>query len=360
MNKKVIFGGTLAVLAGIGAYKLVAQQKNNRKNMRDNWTVADMPDLTGKVIIVTGANSGIGFEAAKEFARKNAQTILACRNMDKGQAALAEIQAEILGAQVELMQLDLASQASVAQFAGEFKTKYEQLDVLVNNAGIMMVPYGTTEDNFERQLGINHLGHFALTGLLIDWLLKTPDSRVVNISSNAHRRTAGIDFDNLMYEDGIDYSLQGAYGRSKLANLLFTYELQRRFEAAGAAAIAVAAHPGISSTNLADHMLDKWYLKMAGPLMELALQSAAMGALPTLRAAVDPNVKGGDYYGPDGTGSMRGYPVQIESSDASHDTAVAKKLWQVSEDLTGVNFGPLDSSTNDQTAADITVAAETL
>ena len=357
MNKKTIFSGAVAVLAGIGAYKFIAQQKNNRKNMRDNWTTADMPDLTGKVIIVTGANSGIGFEAAKEFARKGAQTILACRNLDKAQAALAEIQAEIPSAQVELMQLDLASQASVRQFAGEFKASHDQLDVLVNNAGIMMVPYGTTEDDFERQLGTNHLGHFAVTGLLIDWLLKTPGSRVVNISSRAHR-SGSVDFDNLMYQGGNDYSSQAAYGRSKLANLLFTYELQRRFEAIDAAAIAVAAHPGISSTNLADHMLDKWYLKMADPLMEVMLQSAAMGALPTIRAAVDPDVKGGDYYGPHGFKSISGYPVLMESSDASHNAADAKKLWQVSEDLTGVNFGPLDESANNLSAADITAPAE--
>jgi NAD(P)-dependent dehydrogenase (short-subunit alcohol dehydrogenase family) len=358
MNKKIILGGTVAILAGIGAYKFITQQKDGRKEMGDNWTTANMPDLAGKIIIVTGANSGIGFEAAREFARKNAQTILACRNMDKGQAALAEIQAEIPTAQVELLQLDLASQASVHQFAAEFKTKYDQLDLLVNNAGIMMVPYGTTEDDFERQLGTNHLGHFALTGLLIDLLLKTPGSRVVNISSNAHRRTTGIDFDNLMYEGGKDYSSQEAYGRSKLANLLFTYELQRRFAEVDAATIAVAAHPGISSTNLANHMLDNWYLKTAGPLMELMLQSAAMGALPTLRAAVDPNVEGGDYYGPDGYKSMRGYPVRIESNDASHDAAAAKKLWQLSADLTGVNFDPLDSSDNGHPAEDITVPAE--
>ena len=349
MNKKILIGGTVAVLAGIGAYKFIAQQKSHRKEMRDNWTTADMPDLTGKVIVVTGSNSGIGFEAAKEFARKGAQTILACRNMDKAQAALAEIQAEIPSAQVELMQLDLASQTSVRQFAGEFKASHDQLDVLVNNAGIMMVPYGTTEDDFERQLGTNHLGHFALTGLLIDWLLKTPGSRVVSISSRGHR-SASVDFDNLMYQDGKDYSPRAAYGRSKLANLLFTYELQRRLEAVDAGAIAVAAHPGISNTDLADDMLDNWLFKTIGSLVKAMLQDAAMGALPTIRASVDPNVKGGEYYGPHGFSAIYGYPVLEQSTSASNNAADAKILWQVSEDLTGVNFGPLDQPAEDITA----------
>ena len=354
MNKKGMIGGAVAILAGIAAYKFVAQQKNSRKNTGDNWTAADMPDLAGKVIIVTGSNSGIGFEAAKEFARKGAQTILACRNMDKAQAALSEIQTEIPSAQVEMMQLDLASQASVHQFAGEFKAKYEQLDLLVNNAGVMMVPYGMTEDNFERQLGTNHLGHFALTGLLIDWLLKTSGSRIVNISSRGHR-SGSVDFDNLMYQDGKDYSPRGAYNRSKLANLLFTYELQRRLESIDATTIAVAAHPGISNTDIADDLLTKWYLKMTGSLVKMMLQNAAMGALPIIRAAVDPNVKGGEYYGPEGYSAIRGYPVLEKSTDASHNAYDAKKLWQVSEDLTGVNFGPLDESLNGHPAANITV-----
>ncbi len=182
------------------------------------------------MIIVTGANSGIGFEAAREFARNGAQVVLACRNLEKAQVALDAIMTELPDAQAKIMQLDLASQSSVHQFAQAFQARHDRLDVLVNNAGIMMVPYGTTEDGFERQLGTNHLGHFALTGLLIDHLLKTPGSRVVNVSSGAHRMGA-MDFDNLHYEGGVGYSSTGAYGRSKLANLLFTYELQRRYEA---------------------------------------------------------------------------------------------------------------------------------
>jgi NAD(P)-dependent dehydrogenase (short-subunit alcohol dehydrogenase family) len=299
-----------------------------------------MPDLTGKVIIVTGANSGIGYEAAKAFAHKGAQVILACRSLDKAEAALADLLAELPTAQAEIMPLDLANQASVHQFAAAFKAKYDQLDVLVNNAGIMMVPYATTEDGFESQFATNHLGHFALTGLLIDLLLKTPASRVVNVSSAAHRM-GKMDFDNLMFEDGNGYSPAGAYGRSKLANLLFTYELQRRFKASGADAIAVAAHPGTSSTNLTGHMADRWYFKIAYPIFEQMVQGADMGALPTIRAAVDPQAKGGDYYGPNGFMEQGGYPVLVQSTEASHNLADAKQLWDVSEELTGVTFGSL-------------------
>ena len=346
MNKKVLIGGIATVLAGIAIYLLVNQQKkksyapSGANTVSEDWTVENIPDLTGKVIIVTGANSGIGFEAAKEFTRKGAQTILGCRSMDKAQAALADIQAEIPGAPAEVMPLDLASLASVRQFAEAFKAKYDRLDVLVNNAGIMMVPYGTTEDGFERQFGTNHLGHFALTGLLLDLLLKTPGSRVVNISSSGHRM-GSMDFDNLMYDAGNGYSPMRAYGRSKLANLLFTYELQRRFNAAGVEAMALAAHPGSSSTNLGNHLSDRWYFKALYPVMLQLAQSSAMGALPTIRAAVDPEAKGGEYYGPGGFMEQRGYPVVVGSNQASHNEADARQLWQVSEELTGVSFGAL-------------------
>jgi NAD(P)-dependent dehydrogenase (short-subunit alcohol dehydrogenase family) len=305
--------------------------------MSENWTTNNIPDLTGKVIIVTGANSGIGYEAAKEFARKGAQTILACRNVDKAESALAQLRAEIPNGPAEVMQLDLASLKSVHKFAHEFKAKYDRLDVLLNNAGIMWGPYGTTEDGFERQFGTNHLGHFALTGLLIDLLLKTPGSRVVTVSSTGHR--SGImDFENLMFDGGQGYAPHDAYGRSKLANLLFTYELQRRFEASGSSAIAVAAHPGASNTNLANHLRD-WYWRLLYPVLRLMNQSAAMGALPSLRAAVDSKVTGGQYFGPGGAFmEMRGYPVVVQSNGASHDEAVARQLWEVSEELTGVHY----------------------
>jgi NAD(P)-dependent dehydrogenase (short-subunit alcohol dehydrogenase family) len=305
--------------------------------MSENWTAENIPDLTGKVIIVTGANTGIGFEAAKEFARNGAQTILACRNLDKAKAALDQIQEEIPNALAEVMQLDLASLASVHRFANAFKTKHDRLDVLVNNAGIMWAPYGKTEDGFESHFGTNHLGHFALTGLLINLLRKTPGSRVVNVSSSGHR--AGVmDFENLMFENGETYSRHGAYGRSKLANLHFTYELQRRFEARNMAAIATAAHPGGSNTDLSRYVENSWWFRLLRPLLVLIAQSAATGALPMIRAAVDPDVKGGDYYGPDGFREMRGFPVIVQSNGASHNETDAKRLWEVSERFTGVSF----------------------
>ena len=301
------------------------------------WTTNDMPDLTGKTIIVTGANSGIGFEASKEFARKGAQVVLACRNMQKAEAALAELQTDVPNAQAEIMQLDLTSQRLIRVFADAFQAKYDQLDVLVNNAGIMQVPYGTTEDGFERQLGTNHLGHFALTGLLSNTLRATPNARVVNISSIAHR-AASVNFDNLMYEEGTGYSPGRAYGRSKLANLVFTYELQRRFEAGSVNAIAVAAHPGVSDTNLNNHLTYGFMSKIMMRLTGRMMHNAAMGALPTMRAAVDPGVEGGDYFGPAGFMQMKGNPVKVKSSKASHDSDNQQKLWQVSQELTGVTY----------------------
>ncbi|MEM7033962.1 MAG: oxidoreductase [Chloroflexota bacterium] len=305
--------------------------------MGQNWNTENIPGLTGKIIIVTGANSGIGLESAREFARKGAEVILACRSMDKAQTALADIQQTVPGAKAEIMMLDLSSLKSVRQFVETFKGKYRQLDVLLNNAGIMWVPYGKTEDGFERQFGTNHLGHFALTGLLLDMLLSTSNARVVNVSSMGHR-SGVMDFDNLMFEDGQDYGEHRSYSRSKLANLLFTYELQRRFEAAGASATAVAAHPGGSNTNLGNHLLDAWYWRLLYPLMALMAQSAAMGALPSIRAAVDPNVKGAEYYGPNGFMEARGYPVVVQSNDASNNKADANRLWEISEKLTGVQF----------------------
>ena len=303
----------------------------------NNWTTEQIPELNGKVIIVTGANSGIGYEAAKEFARKGANTILACRSMDKAQTALDQIRQEIPRAQVEIMQLDLANLASVREFVEAFKSRYDRLDILVNNAGIMWVEYGKTVDGFERQFGTNHLGHFALTGLLFDLLVNTSGARVVNVSSVGHR-SGTMDFDNLMFEGGEGYGRHRAYGRSKLANLLFTYELQRKFETSGIDAIATAAHPGGSSTNLARNVEQLWYFRLLTPLLERMMQGADMGALPTLRAAVDPAASGGEYYGPGGFMEQQGYPVVVQSSDASHNVADARRLWQVSEQLTGVHF----------------------
>lgn len=301
--------------------------------MGGKWTTDNIPDLTDKIMIVTGSNSGLGFEAAKEFTRKGAYTILACRNIMKATKALDRLRSEIPDAKAEVIQLDLASLKSIHKFAEKFKKDYSRLDVLVNNAGIMAVPYRTTEDGFESQVGINHLGHFALTSLLTDLLTSTAGARVVNVSSNGHKR-GKMDFDNFIYADGKGYSRFGAYGRSKLANLLFTYELDRRFKKANIDAIAVAAHPGVSNTNLGR----EWYFKILKVFQFFIVQSAAMGALPEIRAAVDPEVKGAEYYGPEGRKGLKGHPVIVESNEASHNKEDAKKLWEVSEQLTGVKF----------------------
>ena len=305
--------------------------------MSSNWTANDVPDLSGKTIIVTGGNSGIGYEAAKVFAAKGAHTVLACRNPAKGESALSELKQNAPNASAELMQLDLASLASVKQFAAEANDKFDQIDILVNNAGIMMTPYGTTEDGFEQQFGVNHLGHFALTGHLLDKITKVPDSRIVNVSSTAHKG-GSVEFDNLMYEGGNGYSALRAYGRSKLANLLFTYELQKRLESAGSPTLAVAAHPGGSKTNLSRHVEGRLLFKILTPLFNLMMSDADGGALPTLRAAVDPQAKGNDYYGPSGLGEMSGPPVLVKANDSAKDPAVAAELWTKSEELTGVQY----------------------
>ncbi len=304
--------------------------------MSERWSTKDIPDLSKKIVIVTGANSGIGFETAKELARKSAHVMLACRTVAKGQEAANRIRTEIPSAQLTPMALELNSLASVRAFAEAFHARFEQLHLLINNAGIMMTPYGKTEDGFEQQFGVNHLGHFALTGLLLDALAHTPGARVVNVSSLAHR-FGTMDFDNLMFEKG-GYSPVKAYGRSKLANLLFTQELQRRAQAAKINLIVTAAHPGGANTTLARHILNRWYLRLLSPLMGLFTQSAFMGALPTLRAATDPTVQGGEYFGPDGFKEQRGYPVRVQMSEAAQNTTNARRLWEVSEQLTGVHY----------------------
>ncbi len=297
--------------------------------MTTDWTAENIPDLTGKVAVVTGANSGIGYEMARALAGKAATVILACRNKDKGEAAVRQIEREYPPAKAELMPLDLADLAAVRRFAGEFTRRYDRLDILINNAGIMAPPFAKTADGFEAQFGANHLGHFALTGLLLDRIVHAPRARVVTVSSGGHR-FGQIDFDNLNAEKG--YDGQRAYAQSKLANLLFMYELQRRFEAAGVDAIAAAAHPGWTATNLQVH----W--RMVRMLNPLIAQQPKMGALPALYAATAPDVQGGDYYGPGGWQELRGYPTKVQSSDRSHDAAVAARLWTISEELTGVRY----------------------
>lgn len=294
-----------------------------------------MPDLKGKVIIVTGGNSGTGYESVKAFAMKGAEVVLAGRSMERCQQASAEILKAVPDGKIDVMQLDLADLDSVKSFAAEFIKKYKKLDVLLNNAGIMMSPYFQTKDGFEGQFGTNHLGHFALTVQMMDVIQKTAGARVVNVSSGAHKR-GEMDFDNLQFENGRDYSPMKAYGRSKLANLLFTYELQRRFESVNSKAIVVAAHPGVARTNLGRYMEGKIIYKILYPFFKWISQDQSMGALPLIRASVDPEVKGGEYYGPDGRNEMKGYPILVLSNAASHNTADAARLWEESEKLTGV------------------------
>jgi len=303
----------------------------------EKWTVNQVPDLTGKVIIVTGGNSGLGYEAVKAFAGKGAEVVLASRSPEKAEQAKKEILETHPDGKIRVMYLDLADLTTVRSFADDFSKAYQQLDVLLNNAGIMMSPYFTTKDGFEGQFGINHLGHFALTGLLLDLLKKTPGARVVNVSSGAHR-WGSMDFSNLMFENGEGYSSRKAYGRSKLSNLLFTYELNRRLEGTKKDITVAAAHPGIAMTNLGRYMQKKLIVKILYPLFRWMSQDQAMGALPEIRAAVDPNVKGGEYYGPGGNKERKGHPVVVPSSEASHNLEDAKKLWEVSEKLTGVKF----------------------
>jgi len=301
------------------------------------WSFEHIPDLSGKVIIVTGGNSGLGYESVKAFAAKGAEVIMTSRSLAKGEKARDGILKDHPDGRIELMQLDLGDLESVRRFADSFRERYRRLDVLLNNAGIMMTPYFRTKEGFEGQFGTNHLGHFALTGLLLDLLLHTEESRVVNVSSIAHKK-GDIDFENLQFEDTSEYTRTRAYQRSKLANLLFTYELQRKLEKAGKKTISVAAHPGVAMTNLASHLTGKFLYRLFTPLFRMMLQSQAMGALPQIRASVDPGVKGGQYYGPGDRKEFRGHPVVVSSTEASHDQEVAARLWEVSERLTGVKF----------------------
>lgn len=305
--------------------------------MAKNWTFENIPDLQGKTIIVTGGNSGLGYESVKAFALKGATVILACRNLAKGEKAKNEILKTNPSGEIQVMQLDLANLTSVEAFAEKFASEHKQLDVLLNNAGIMATPNIKTDDGFEAQLGTNHLGHFALTGHLLPLLKGTPQSRVVNVSSLAHKG-GKMDFNDLMFEKCRKFKPMRAYGQSKLANLLFTYELQRFFEANNIDCIAVAAHPGGSNTRLANHFETNKFMEAVSKIARGAMQPAAKGALPQIRASVDANVKGGDYFGPSGIGELFGYPVLVKSNAASHNEENARKLWAVSEKLTGVKY----------------------
>ncbi|MFI9381680.1 oxidoreductase [Kutzneria sp. NPDC052558] len=303
-------------------------------NSGGRWTAAAVPDQHGRTAVITGANTGIGFEAAKVLAGRGATVVLACRRLDLADQAADRIRADTPAADVRTAHLDLASLASVRAAAEQLGADHPRIDLLINNAGLMMPPLGRTEDGFELQFGVNHLGHFALTGLLLDHLTAVPGSRIVTVSSNGHRPGV-INFDDLQSERG--YGRLRAYAQSKLANLLFTYELQRRLAGAGVETIAVAVHPGISRTELGRHMPGPLG-PIAGLMMRFMGQGAEKGALPTLRAATDPAVRGGQYYGPGGPGERAGYPELVQSSARSHDEAAQRRLWAESERLTGVSY----------------------
>ncbi|MDT5087159.1 MAG: hypothetical protein QOJ61_4202 [Mycobacterium sp.] len=297
------------------------------------WTADDIPDQRGRVAVITGANTGVGLATATQLARHGAHVVLAVRNLDKGNAAAASIQSTSPGADVSVQQLDLASLDSVYTAAAELDTRLDRIDLLINNAGLMAGgrPRSTTDDGFEMHLGTNHLGHFALTGLLLGHLLAAPNSRVVTVSSAAHRLRPRIHFEDL--QSLRTYRTTSVYGQSKLANLMFVYELQRRLAAYDSTTIAVAAHPGGTRTDLARDSSTPVKL-----FNRLLLQTPAMGALPTLRAATDPSVSGGEYFGPRGLLEARGYPKVVQSSKQSHDTEAQHRLWAISEELSGVCY----------------------
>jgi NAD(P)-dependent dehydrogenase (short-subunit alcohol dehydrogenase family) len=303
------------------------------------WTTDDMGDQRGRVALITGANTGIGFETAKALAIRGATVVLACRDRAKMHAAAARLRDTAPTGDVATLTLNLASLASVRAAAMEFRGRWDRLDLLINNAGMMIPPYGRTDDGFESQLGVNHLGHYALTGLLLTRLLGTAGSRVVTVSSNAHRQGV-INFDDLHAER--KYRPMAAYAQSKLANLLFTYELQRRLSATGATTIAVAAHPGAARTDLMRH--SPWHFRVVISrrtrlLFSWLIQDGDAAALPILRAATDPRAHGGEYYGPDGWKEFTGrHPVPVRSTPRSHDSELQQRLWRESQRLTGVSY----------------------
>lgn len=306
----------------------------------NGWTTESMPDQSGRTVIVTGANSGLGFEATKALAGKGAHVVMACRSVDRGEDARESIREELPAASLSVRELDLADLSSVQSFAETFTDEYDSLDVLCNNAGVMAIPRQQTADGFEMQFGVNHLGHFVLTGLLLDTLESTSgETRVVTHSSGVHER-GHIDFEDLHWENS--YDKWGAYAQSKLANLLFAYELDRRLDAADASVLSTACHPGYAATNLQRRGPEQSGSRLRLAAMRAAnavlAQSAAEGALPLLYAATDPEIEGREYVGPGGFMNMRGRPELQESNERSRDEKTAERLWAVSAEQTGVEY----------------------
>lgn len=303
------------------------------------WTLEDIDDLSGKVAVVTGGNSGLGFESVKALAAAGATVVMACRNADKAAAATAEIVGEQPDAEIVNRSIDLASQESVHAFAADFLETFDRLDILMNNAGVMAIPRKETKEGFEMQFGANHLGHFALTGLLIKTLLQTADSRVVTLTSLA--AAAGkINFKDL--NASARYSRWGAYGQSKLSNMLFGRELQRRLDEAGSNTLSMLAHPGFSATNLQRGPMEGGGIigAIAGRAMPLMCQPQAAGALPQLRAATDPRARGGEYFGPSGAGQIKGAAVQVKYPPSGRNMTNARRLWELSSEMTDVHYLP--------------------
>lgn len=299
--------------------------------MTSHWTLSEMPSQAGRLALVTGANRGLGLEISAALAAAGATVVMACRNTVSAQSALDEIGRRIPGARLEPMTLDLADLSSVRRFAQEFSGRFGNLDLLVNNASAIMVPKQKTRDGFEMHIGTNHLGHFALTGLLLDRLAAAGSSRIVNTASLAHRLTPGLDLDDLNL-DKVEYKEMDAYGRSKLAALLYTFELDRRLRRAGLPIMATVAHPGYTATNTD---IGSFLMRLA---TRIFAQAPAQGALPALYAATAPTVQGGDYIGPGGMKELRGKPVKVECRPEARDEAAAARLWTLSEQLTGVSY----------------------
>lgn len=307
------------------------------------WTQDNIPNLTGKVIVVTGANSGLGFECSRTFAEKGATVVMAVRNMAKGEKAEADILQAHPNASLDVMKLDVGDLSSVRAFAEAFKAKYDRLDILLNNAGVMAIPRQETVDGFEMQLGVNHLGHFALTGLLLDVIVNTPKARIHNVTSGANFN-GSINFDDLMGET--EYGRWAAYGQSKLANVFFTFELQKRLTAAGFDTITNTAHPGLVIGNLQANSVAQSDTKIEGMLYRIVqpimAQDIKMGVLPMLYAMTAEDAKGGAFYGPRRF-NLRGYAAEKTANKDAYDAAALKRFWEMSKELTGVTYPILDA-----------------
>ena len=303
-----------------------------------NWKLDDVPSLKGKTVIVTGGSSGLGFEAVKMFALKDAEIVIATRSEKRALEAIEIVKSEYKNADITFLHLNLANKESIRDFAENVTEKYNKIDILLNNAGVMTTPYMLTDDGIEFQQGINHFGHFYLSSLLIDTIVKTPNSRIVNVSSIAHR-FGKMDFANLLYQRPKSYNKSRAYGRSKLENLLFTYELDRRVKNKGYDTKVLVAHPGVASTNLGRHIKQQKFTNgIINVFQKLFSHTAHDGALSLVRACLDENAQGGDFYGPNRMAGMKGMPHNAKSNKRSHNRELQSNLWNYSEELMGIRF----------------------